>query len=313
MGHAFNYSQSVRHSRALRSGNHKEVDDIASLDEYEREQAVLARLKSTGQVSVAELAEQFAVSTVTIRKDLDALERRSLLRRVRGGAVSVGASDEGAFEMRLRHLKDAKRAIARTAAPLVRDGDVIAIDSSTTTFYLAQELLDRRDLVIVTNGLRHAMLFMENSSARVLMPGGVLRRSAGSLVGPIGDVLAGRGRISKGFFGVIGLSTTLGLLDISAEEAQTKSFMAAACDKVYGLFDSSKISGFGLHSFVRSADLTGIVTDDAVASDVIEEWESAGVRVTVASVHPATASVVELMTDRVGRSTRLSSVRNRSG
>ena len=164
---------------------------MASLDEYEREQAVLAQLKSTGQVSVAELAATFAVSTVTIRKDLEALERRSLLRRVRGGAVSVGASDEGAFEMRLRHLKEAKRAIARTVAPLVRDGDVIAIDSSTTTFYLAQELLGRRDLVIVTNGLRHAMLFMENSSARVLMPGGVLRRSAGSLVGPIGDVLAG--------------------------------------------------------------------------------------------------------------------------
>lgn len=286
---------------------------MASLDEYEREQAVLAQLKSTGQVSVAELAATFAVSTVTIRKDLEALERRSLLRRVRGGAVSVGASDEGAFEMRLRHLKEAKRAIARTVAPLVRDGDVIAIDSSTTTFYLAQELLGRRDLVIVTNGLRHAMLFMENSSARVLMPGGVLRRSAGSLVGPIGDVLAGRGRISKGFFGVIGLSTSLGLLDISAEEAQTKSFLAAACDKVYGLFDSSKVGGFGLHSFADTARLTGLFTDDGIGADVVAQWNSAGVPVSVAPSHPATASVVELMADRVGRSTRLSSVRNRSG
>ena len=133
------------------------------------------------------------------------------------------------------------------------------------------------------------------------------------LVGPIGDVLAGRGRISKGFFGVIGLSTSLGLLDISAEEAQTKSFLAAACDKVYGLFDSSKVGGFGLHSFADTARLTGLFTDDGIGADVVAQWNSADVPVSVAPSHPATASVVELMADRVGRSTRLSSVRNRSG
>lgn len=276
---------------------------MASLDEFEREQAVLAQLTSTGHVAVAELAVRFAVSTVTVRKDLDALERRSLLRRVRGGAVSVGASDEGAFEMRLRHSMDSKRAIARAAAPLVRNGDVIAVDSSTTTYYLAQEILDRRDLVVVTNGLRHALLMMEHSSARVLMPGGVLRRSAGSLVGPIGDVLAGRGRISKGFFGVVSVSTTLGLLDISAEEAQTKRFMAAACDSVYGLFDSSKVDGFGLHSFVDPHDLTGIYTDGAVTAEMTAEWEKARVPITIAT--PADAdTVVDLPNVRTARRQR---------
>lgn len=284
---------------------------MASLDEFEREQAVLSGLKSSGQVSVAELATQFAVSTVTIRKDLDELERRGLLRRVRGGAVSVGASDEGAFEMRLRHARDSKRAIARAAAPLVRNGDVIAIDSSTTTFYLAQEILHRRDLVVVTNGLHHAMLFMEQSSARVLMPGGVLRRSAGSLVGPIGDVLAGRGRIAKGFFGVIGVSTTLGLLDISAEEAQTKRFMATACDHVYGMFDSSKVSGFGLHSFANPGELAGIFTDDGVTPEMIADWDGAGVPVAVASTRSVTVSVVDLPIDRSARRRRYSSASGR--
>ena len=131
----------------------------------------------------------------------------------------------------------------------MRDGDVIAIDSSTTAFYLAQEIVDRRGLVVVTNGLRLATLLMEQSSARVLVLGGVLRRSAGSLVGPIGDVLSSRGRIAKGFFGLVGLSVVHGLMDISAEEAQTKHVMAAACDEVHGLFDSTKITGFGLHPF----------------------------------------------------------------
>ena len=182
---------------------------------------------------VNDLAERFGVSTVTVRKDLERSQRRSVLRRVRGGAVSSGVTDEGAFETRVRHAARAKQAIARAVAPTVRNGDVIAMDSSTTCYYLALELLERRNLVVVTNGLRTATLFMEQSGAMVLMPGGVLRRSAGSMVGPIGDVLAGRGRIDKGFFGMIGLSVAHGLLDISVEEAHAKQYMARACSQVY--------------------------------------------------------------------------------
>jgi len=267
---------------------------MASLDEFAREQAVLASLKSTGHVSVNELSSQFGVSTVTIRKDLEVLERRHLLRRVRGGAVSVGASDEGAFEMRLRHARDSKRAIARAVAPVVRDGDVIAIDSSTSTYYLAQELLERRNLVVITNGLRHALLFMEHSTAMVLLPGGVVRRSAGSVVGPIGDVLAGRGRITAGFFGVVSVSTIHGLMDISAEEAHTKQFMAQACDTVYGLFDSSKVSGFGLHSFTPSTDITAMYTDDGATSEFVDQWRDLGVPLTTVPVSAADARVVEI-------------------
>ncbi len=265
---------------------------MASLDEFAREQAILLALDGTGRVVVNDLAKEFGVSTVTVRKDLDGLERRAMLRRVRGGAVSVGSSDEGAFEMRLRHSRDAKRAIARAVAPLVRHGDVIAMDSSTTCYYLAEELLGRRDLVVVTNGLRLAVLLMEQSSAMVLMPGGVLRRSAGSMVGPIGDVLAGRGRINKGFFGVIGISTTHGLLDLSAEEAQTKLFMTRACNSVYGLFDSSKVGGFGLHSFAATDQITGMFTDDGIDPDVVSQWAALGVPIRAIAGH--TASVTRL-------------------
>ncbi len=269
---------------------------MASLDEVAREQAILLALNATGRVVVNALAQEFGVSTVTIRKDLDGLEQRAMLRRVRGGAVSVGGNDEGAFEMRLRHSRDVKRSIAKLVAPLVRHGDVIAMDSSTTCYYLAQELLDRRDLVVVTNGLRLAVLLMEQSSAMVLMPGGVLRRSAGSMVGPIGDVLAGRGRINKGFFGVIGISTVHGLMDLSAEEAQTKQFMAKACHRVYGLFDSSKVGGFGLHSFAATDQIEAMYTDDDIEADVVSEWAALGVPVHTVAAN--TASVTRLAPNR---------------
>ena len=255
---------------------------MASLDEFSREQIILAALRTNGRVAVSELASRFGVSSVTIRKDLEALERRSLLRRVRGGAVSVGASDEGSFEARFTDSRDRKRAIAKSAAELVQDGDVLALDGSTTAYYLAQEILDRRNMVVVTNGLRLAMLLMEHSSARVLMLGGVLRRSTGSLVGPVGDILSSRGRIAKGFFGMVGLSVGHGLMELSVEEAQTKRCIATACDQIYGLFDSSKVNGFGLHSFADPDSIAGLYTDDEAPPEFVAQWSLLGVSVTLA-------------------------------
>jgi DeoR/GlpR family transcriptional regulator of sugar metabolism len=252
---------------------------MASMDEFSRGRAILSDLRSVGRVQVNELATRFGVSAVTVRKDLDALERRSLLRRVRGGAVGVSVGDEGSFEARLEAARGSKRAIARAASELVHDGDVIAVDSSTTGFYLASELLDRQDLLVVTNGLRLAMLLMERSSARVLVLGGVVRRPAGSLVGALGDVLFSRGRIAKGFFGLVGLSPAHGLMDISAEEAQTKRLLANACESVYGIFDSSKVKGFGLYSFAPTSMVAGLYTDDGASEGFVAEWGRLGVPV----------------------------------
>ncbi|HEX8519235.1 MAG TPA: DeoR/GlpR family DNA-binding transcription regulator [Pseudonocardia sp.] len=267
---------------------------MASLDEFSREQVILAALRTDGRVAVNDLAARFSVSSVTVRKDLDALERRSLLRRVRGGAVSLGVSDDGSFEARYGDSRDRKQAIARAAAAAVDDGDVIALDASTSAFYLAQEILDRRGLMVVTNGLRLAMLLMEQSSARVLVLGGTLRRSNGSLVGPIGDVLSSRGRVARGFFGIGGLSPVHGLLDIAAEEAQTKQALAAACDEVHGLFDSTKITGFGLHPFAPAHRVTGLWTDDEAPAEFVAEWRGRGVAVHTAPFRHRGAEVVPL-------------------
>jgi DeoR/GlpR family transcriptional regulator of sugar metabolism len=267
---------------------------MGSLDEFAREQAILAALRSSGRVAVNDLARQLGVSAVTIRKDLDGLERRSLLRRVRGGAVGAGGSNEGSFETRLRDSRAAKQSIARAAADIVHDGDVIAIDSSTTAFHLACELLDRRNLLVVTNSLRVTTLLTEHSTARVMVLGGVLRRSAGSLVGPLGDAVSSRGRIAKGFFGLVGLSCTHGLLDISAEETQTKQALAQACVEVFGLFHSAKVRGFGVHSFVPPGMVTGLFTDDGAPPEFVRQWAEVGVPVTLTSPRPGSVNVVRL-------------------
>ena len=138
---------------------------MASLSEFDREQTILLDLDEHGRVEVGELAARFGVSAVTIRKDLENLERRSMLKRIRGGALVAERTDEGAFEFRQRVAAKAKRAIARRAAELVRPGDVIAIDSSTTCFYLAEEIAVHRP------AHRH-----HERAARVGLPAGELDR-----------------------------------------------------------------------------------------------------------------------------------------
>lgn len=250
---------------------------MASLSEFDREQAILLDLDGLGRVEVSELSRRFGVSAVTIRKDLENLERRSMLRRIRGGALMTQSSDEGAFEFRHRVAAKAKRAIARRAVELVDPGDVIAMDSSTTTFYLAEEIADIAPLTVVTNGLRTSAYLLAHSKATVIMPGGVLRRASESMVGFFSGVLDGRGRVDKGFFGLVGLSLERGLLDISPEEAHAKEAMAEICQRVYGLFDSSKVERFGTHPFVAAHRVTGLVSDTGVPRSTYREWTDAGV------------------------------------
>jgi DeoR/GlpR family transcriptional regulator of sugar metabolism len=252
---------------------------LPSLDEFARAEVIFERLEDFGQVTVAELVARFAVSAVTVRKDLEALEQRSMLRRVRGGAVSISTSDEGAFAMRLRQSKAAKLAIAKNAAAIVRDGDVLAMDASTSVYFLAERLLSRRDLMVVTNGLKTALLLTEHSTATVLMPGGTIRRASESLVGPLADVLASRGRIDKGFFGVKGVSVAHGLMELAIEEAQSKKYLADACKEVYGIFDSTKVGRFGLYSFAGTESVTALYTDDRMLASDQNAWQAAGVEI----------------------------------
>lgn len=268
---------------------------MAGIAEHERQQEVLRLLEVDGRVSVADLVRRFGVTAVTIRKDLEVLERRHLLARVRGGAVAADGADEGAFEMRLRHRAQAKAAIAHAAAALVPDGAAVALDCSTTCYHLAHELRGRRSLIVVTNGLRAAELLSE-SGVTVLLPGGTLRRSSWSVVGDFGDLIVSRGRLTMGFFGVRGLSREHGLMELSVEETAVKRRLAAACTEVYGLFDSSKIGRFALHSFAPAHRITALYTDDGAPPDALADFAEAGVAVHRVAVDTTTETTSPIST-----------------
>jgi DeoR/GlpR family transcriptional regulator of sugar metabolism len=250
-------------------------------------QHVLRLLETRESVHVAELAEAFSVSEVTVRSDLSALARQGLVARVRGGvrALQQGQSEVG-FDLRLRLEVERKRAIGRAAAALVDEGEAVALDASTTAYYLALELREKRELVVVTNGLLVATALADAAGISVLVTGGMLRLSAMSLVGDLGTDVLRTTRINKGFLGARGLSLERGLMDLNPDEVRIKQEMADACEQVYGIFDGTKWHRSALLAFVSVDELAGIITDSSAPKSEVEAWRRAGVDVVTVDPGP---------------------------
>jgi DeoR/GlpR family transcriptional regulator of sugar metabolism len=255
------------------------------LPQNERMQQILQMLETRDSVPVTELAEAFAVSEVTVRNDLSELARQGLVARVRGGVrpLQRGQSELG-FDFRLRLEVDRKQAVARAAAALVDDGEAIALDASTTAYYLALELRTKRELVVVTNGLLIAASLADAPGINVLVTGGMLRLSAMSLVGDLGADLLRSTRINKGFLGARGLSLERGLMDLNPGEVRIKQEMAEACERVIAIVDGTKWHRSALLSFVPTDGVHAVVTDTSAPAEQVEAWRARGIDVVTAEV-----------------------------
>ena len=255
-------------------------ENTHGLPQQERLQHILRLLETRDSVPVSELSETFAVSEVTVRSDLTSLARQGLVARVRGGvrALQQGQSEVG-FDLRLRLEVERKRAIARGAAALVGEGEAVALDASTTAYYLALELRSKRELVVFTNGLLVATALADAPGVTVIVMGGTLRLSAMSVVGDLGTDVLRTTRINKGFLGARGLSLERGLMDLNPDEVRIKQEMADACERVYGILDGTKWHRNALLSFVSADRLAGIVTDSSAPAAEVEAWRRAGIEV----------------------------------
>ncbi len=249
-------------------------------------QQVLQMLETRDSVQVTELAEAFSVSEVTVRSDLSTLAKQGLVARVRGGVRPLQGQPEVGFDLRLRLDVERKRAIARAAAAMVNEGEAIALDASTTAYYLALELRSKGELVVVTNGLLVATALADAPGISVLVTGGMLRLSAMSLVGDLGTDVLRTTRINKGFLGARGLSLERGLMDLSPDEVRIKQEMADACEQVFGIIDGTKWHRSALLAFVPVEDLAGIITDSSAPASEVEAWRAAGVEITTVDPGP---------------------------
>ena len=248
-------------------------------DLNERERLILNKLSAEGSVTVTAMAREFGLSEVTIRGDLKALEDRGWLNRKWGGAAP--ALHRHILE-RQQCRQEEKNAIARRAAELVRDGDVIMIEAGTTIALVAKYLQGKRDIHIVTNStlvFSHARL---NPMLQITMTGGEFRRATESLVGPIALDTIGRLNVRLAFVGTDGFSLERGITTHLAEGAEIVKAMKAHAETTVLLADSSKFGRVGFISILPLSEMDSIITDSGLAESALETLTAAGITIETA-------------------------------
>lgn len=251
-----------------------------------RRKAIEKMVADRGALSVAELAACFGVSEMTIRRDLEQLERVGGIERAHGGALRPAnlpaPAVEPSFVARRDENAAEKRRIAVAAALLAADGDVVALDVGSSVTALAKVLRNRADLGVVTHNL-HVVgaLAAVDTGPSLYVLGGHYRRTEGSLCGPNAVQELQQLWLSIAYVGVAGLCPE-GIFDYSTEEAEIKRLYRGRAQRVCVLCDASK---FGRRSLVRVAGLEAIdilVTNEAPQGALAEALAAAGVRVIVA-------------------------------
>jgi DeoR/GlpR family transcriptional regulator of sugar metabolism len=256
---------------------------VALLATAERRQRILGLAQARGQVLVTDLRDEFGVSEVTIRADLTSLARRGLLVRTHGGAlVPDRAPVELTFATREVSNVELKRRIGAAAADLVLDGQSVVLDASTTALQMAEVLRSqtgRHDVTVITNGVQTALALLEAPGISTILTGGQLRATAVSLTGGLASDLLGRVHATVGFFGAIGLTVSHGLTDVNVQEVEMKAAMASVCERVVAIVDHSKLGQVGLATFVPTAGLSLVITDNGADPEHIAAVRRAGVEV----------------------------------
>ena len=249
----------------------------------ERLDQIVSLLQREGRVSVADLSDHFGVSAVTIRNDLASLQQQGLLVRTHGGAVTRPDlnMEPPAFSLRKELNLAEKARIGRAAAALVRDGDSIALDASTTAWQIARHLKDRRELTVVTNGLFVALEFVDSPGVTVVMPGGSLRAASASLVGELGACILERYHVQRGFFSAGGFTLEEGLTDTNQYEVELKQRMVERSKVVIAVVDSSKWGQVTFASLASVAQLDRIFSDDAAPAEMVADLRQRGIEVTL--------------------------------
>jgi len=251
----------------------------------ERKQQIVELVKTKKKVLVPELVDLFKVSPATIRNDLRELEHLGLVKRTHGGAIPVeylGAGFELDTERKVvEHLQE-KQSIAAAAVQWVEEGDIIVLDTGTTTFELAKRLSGIKNITVVLNDIEIARYLEECEGINVILIGGTLRKKFHCTVGPFATKTLSELNVDKVFLATNGFTMEKGCSTPDINQAEIKKIMMQIATKVIVLCDSSKI---GINSFVQFAPVSEIdvfITDDKIGKEYLQELQKLGLEVIVA-------------------------------
>jgi len=249
----------------------------------DRQAEIMARARTEGRVLVDELAAAFAVTTQTIRRDLNMMSESGLLTRIHGGAVPATSVTNVDYAERRSLALAEKRAIARATAALIPDGCSLILNIGTTTEQVAHALRDRRDLFVVTNNINVANILSGTPAKDIVLAGGAVRQSDGAIVGNEAVEFIRKFRVDFAIIGASALDEDGSIMDYDVREVAVARAIATNARRTILVCDHHK---FERSAPVRICDLSEIddfVTDREPPRVFREACAREGVSIVVAA------------------------------
>lgn len=241
-----------------------------------RQNKILELIAEGNKVEVSQLSELLGVSKVTIRKDLDHLEEKGLVKREHGFAHLASHDD---ISGRLAYHYETKRKIAAAAAELVGDGETVMIESGSCCVLLAEALAARQDVTIVTNSAFIASHIRRQPHARTVLFGGAYQNESQVMVGPLAKMCAESFFVDKLFIGTDGFTEKLGFMGADHLRAEMVGVMAGQANKVFVLTESEKFNRLSSVALLPANRVAGVVTDSLLSAGAEAFLTSCGVEI----------------------------------
>ncbi len=263
-----------------------EAEAVQPRDKQESRLVVIQKLlQQSGSVSVEDLSEKLDVSVVTVRRDLNMLEERGLLRRTHGGAESIEPlfyepfRNDRSFQAQVSRFADEKRRIGRAAAELIQPGENIALTPGTTTTEVVRGIPLNHNVTVVTNTVNIAMELSKRKDVSVFVTGGYLRGEWFSLVGPTAIHAIDHVVIHTLFIGADGIDPSWGATCFSPDEATLNGTMVKHARRKIAVVDQSKFGVVAGWQICQAGDLDILVTDANATDEMIAPFEKMGIKV----------------------------------
>jgi DeoR/GlpR family transcriptional regulator of sugar metabolism len=249
-----------------------------------RQQLILERVRLSGRIQVSNLAKEFGVTEITIRRDLTTLQKSGLVKKTYGGAV-LASPPEMNVSVRYRQTRNlaAKRIIGKLAADIINDGDIIYLEAGSTCYEIIPYLSQRKNITVIVNSLYLMSRLHELTQHRVIITGGQYRPDRMDMIGPTAEAAIAQLGGFKAFTGADDITIDAG---ISGSDVVTVSFaklVLQRASKVIFVGDHSKFNNPALYKIADISELDYIVTDEKPDS----AWLSACQQENIKLIYPA--------------------------
>lgn len=242
---------------------------------------IMEQVNKYGRMNVLDMAEKLDVSTATIRRDLNELEQRGMIRRIHGGAVlaSVSTTFEYQYHDKVALRMEEKKRIAIFAAEEVQDGDAIFLDSGTTTYQIASLLGSKKNLTVITYDMSIASILNNHTSAQIIVTGGIVRPYYNVLLGSITEAFIQNMMVDKVFISADAIHQNFGISNANYIESGVKSLLVKAGKKVILVADRTKFGKVAVSKFCDLEDIDLLITDKEVSHDMVTAIQEKGISI----------------------------------